>query len=100
MVINRNAHNLLRPFNGVWVSPLTRKKVEDAMKELGYRPNSNAQSLASNCSNSVGVIVPVMYGPFYGEMLAGILSEFRQAGKHVIITTGDESESGEREGIR
>ena len=81
------------------VSPRTRKKVETAMKELGYRPNSNAQSLASNRSNSVGVIVPVLYGPFYGEMLAGILDEFRQAGKHVIITTGDEQESGEREGV-
>ena len=81
------------------VSPVTRKKVEDAMKELGYRPNSNAQSLASNRSNSVGVMVPVMYGPFYGDMLTGILSELREAGKHVIITTGDETESGEREGV-
>jgi len=81
------------------VSPRTREKVENAMKELGYRPNFNAQSLASSQSNSVGVIVPVMYGPFYGEMLAGILDEFRQAGKHVIITTGDEQESGEREGV-
>lgn len=81
------------------VSPVTQKKVKDAMKELGYRPNSNAQSLASNRSNSVGVIVPVFYGPFYGEMLSGILSVFRQAGKHVIITTGDEQESGEREGV-
>ena len=68
--------------NSEKVSPATRKKVEDAMKELGYRPNSNAQSLASNRSNSVGVIVPVLYGPFYGEMLSGVESELRSAGKH------------------
>lgn len=81
------------------VSPATRKKVEAAMRELGYRPNSAAQSLASNRSNSVGVIVPVLYGPFYGEMLAAIEAELRAAGKHVIITTGDEQEAGEKVGI-
>jgi len=81
------------------VRPATRKKVEDAMKKLGYRPNSNAQSLASNRSNSVGVIVPVLSGPFYGEMLSGIQSELRAAGKHVIITTGDNEEAGEIGGV-
>ena len=81
------------------VSPVTRKKVEDAMKELGYRPNSNAQSLASNRSNSVGVIVPVLYGPFYGEMLSGVETELRAAGKHLIITTGDDNEEGEKAGV-
>src|SRR5210317_58692 len=81
------------------VSPLTRKRVEDAMKELGYRPNSAAQSLASNRSNSIGVIVPVLYGPFYGEMLSAIETELRAAGKHVVITTGDAEEAGEKNGI-
>ena len=32
------------------VTAKTRQKVEAAMKELGYRPNSIAQSLASNRS--------------------------------------------------
>jgi LacI family transcriptional regulator len=81
------------------VSPATRKKVEDAMRELGYRPNSAAQSLASNRTNSVGVIVPVFYGPFYGEMLAGVEEELRAARKHIIITSGDSEEEGEKNGI-
>ena len=81
------------------VSPATRKKVEDAMKQLGYRPNSAAQSLASNRSNIVGVIVPVFYGPFYGEMLAGVEAELRKANKHLIITSGDSQEAGEKDGV-
>ncbi len=82
------------------VSPATRRKVEDAMRQLGYRPNSAAQSLASNRSNTVGVIVPVFYGPFYGDMLAGVEAELRTAQKHVIITTsGDNTSAGEKEGI-
>jgi len=81
------------------VSPKTRKKVESAMKELGYRPNSIAQSLASSRSNSVGVLVPMFYGPFYGAMLSGIEPELRDAGKHSIITAGHSDKTSEEEGI-
>ncbi len=88
-VMNKNAK----------VSEKTRKKVEDAMKTLDYRPNSIAQSLASNRSNSVGVLVSELHGPFFGQMMAGIESELRAAGKHVIITTGHSEEEKEKDGI-
>jgi LacI family transcriptional regulator len=85
--------------NNTRVSDKTRLKVEDAMAELGYRPNSIAQSLASNCTNSVGILVSELHGPFFGQMMAGIESELRAAGKHVIITTGHSEENKEKEGI-
>jgi len=88
-VINKNAR----------VSDKTRQKVEDAMSELGYRPNSIAQSLASNCTNSVGIMVSELHGPFFGQMMAGIEAELRAAGKHVIITTGHSEEDKEKAGI-
>ncbi len=81
------------------VSPKTRKKVEAAMKELGYRPNAIARSLASRRSNSVGVLVPMFFGPFFGAMLSGLEGELRAAGKHVITTAGHNDESSERAGI-
>ena len=46
-VINGNAR----------VSDRTKEKVHKAMDELGYRPNAIAQSLASNRTNSVGLLV-------------------------------------------
>ena len=58
--------------NNANVSDATRKKVTLAMEELGYRPNSIAQSLASNCSNSAGLLVSELKGPFYGPMMSGI----------------------------
>lgn len=88
-VINNNAR----------VSDKTRQKVEKAMSELGYRPNSIAQSLASNCSNSVGILVSELHGAFFGQMMAGIEAELRAAGKHVIITPGHSEESKEKDGI-
>ncbi|MBU2871140.1 LacI family DNA-binding transcriptional regulator [Colwellia sp. E2M01] len=85
--------------NNSRVSDKTRQKVTDAMAELDYRPNSIAQSLASNRTNSVGILVSELHGPFFGQMMAGIESELRLAGKHVIITTGHSEEDKETEGI-
>jgi len=85
--------------NNTRVSDKTRQKVLDAMKTLGYRPNSIAQSLASNRTNSVGILVSELHGPFFGRMMAGIEAELRAAGKHVIITTGHSEEDKEKDGI-
>lgn len=85
--------------NNARVSEATRNKVLAAMAQLGYRPNSIAQSLASNRSNSVGILVSELHGPFYGEMLSGIENECRAAGKHVIIAAGHSEEASEKDGI-
>lgn len=81
------------------VADKTREKVERAMKELGYRPNSIAQSLASNRSNSVGVVLPIFYGPFYGDLLAGIEEELRESDKQMVITAGYASKEQEESAI-
>lgn len=85
--------------NNAKVSDKTKQKVLDAMKELGYRPNATARSLASNRSDSVGLLVPELHGPFFGQMMGGTESELREAGKHVIITTGHSDIEKEIDGI-
>lgn len=70
------------------VSDKTRKKVLEAMDKLGYKPNTFAQSLASNCSNSIGVLVSQLDGPYYGPMMAEIEESLRLDNKHVIIAVG------------
>ncbi|MEI6894274.1 MAG: LacI family DNA-binding transcriptional regulator [Colwellia sp.] len=85
--------------NNSKVSDKTRQKVQEAMVELGYRPNSIAQSLALSTSNSVGILVSELSGAFFGQMMAGIEAKLRAAGKHVIITTGHSVEDKEKEGI-
>src|SRR5690606_28072472 len=64
-----------------------------------YRPSSIAQSLASSRTNSVGILVPELHGPFFGTMLSGIEAELRGAKKHVIITVGHSDEEKEIDGI-
>jgi len=81
------------------VTPKTRQKVLSAIAELGYRPNALAQSLASKTSNSVGILIPELYGPFFGIMLSSIEKELRRAGKRVVITAGHSDETKERDSI-
>jgi len=82
------------------VSDKTRQKVLSAMRALDYQPNSIAQSLASNRSNCVGVLVSEVHGPVFGAMLSGIEAELRAAGKLTIFATGHNVEAKEREAIR
>jgi LacI family transcriptional regulator len=82
------------------VSEKTEKKVLEAMKKLGYRPNSAAQALASNRSNCVGVLVSELHGPFYGALLSAIEEALRSAGKFVIVAAGHSNETQEKEGIQ
>ncbi|AZQ10108.1 LacI family DNA-binding transcriptional regulator [Shewanella khirikhana] len=81
------------------VSEKTRQKVHDAMAQLDYRPNTIAQSLASNRSNSVGVLVSQLDGPFYGPMMREVESALRAANKHVIIAAGHSDAAQEKEAV-
>ncbi|WP_289169863.1 LacI family DNA-binding transcriptional regulator [uncultured Pseudoalteromonas sp.] len=82
-----------------YVSKKTKKKVLEAMKELGYQPSSIARSLASSRTNSVGILVSELDGPFFGQMMSAIEEQLRIAGKHVIITPGHSDEKKEKSGF-
>lgn len=81
------------------VSDHTKEKVNKAMDELGYVPNSVAISLASKRSNCVGILVPVFDGDFFGSMMHAIEGELRKQHKHVVITAGHGEIEQERTGI-
>jgi LacI family transcriptional regulator len=85
---------------GAKVSDKTRQRVLDAMQQLGYQPNSIAQSLATRCSNAVGVLVSELHGPFFGAMLSAIEQTLKAAGKFVLVAAGHSQEEQEREAIR
>ncbi len=85
---------------GAKVSDKTRQKVLAAMQQLGYQPNSIAQSLATRSSNSVGVLVSELHGPFFGAMLSAIEGTLKGAGKFVLVAAGHSKEEQEREAIR
>ncbi|MDT0595280.1 LacI family DNA-binding transcriptional regulator [Glaciecola petra] len=81
------------------VSQKTKLKVEKAMLDLGYKPNSVAISLASKRSDCVGILVTQLDGMFFGSMMNGIESELTKQRKHLVITAGHNVEHDERAGI-
>ncbi|MBD0382466.1 LacI family DNA-binding transcriptional regulator [Paenibacillus sedimenti] len=54
--------------NRGYISESTRSKVYQCMEELGYQPNEIARSLLKKQSNIIGLIVPNVSHPFFGEL--------------------------------
>lgn len=58
-----------------YIAPATKKRIEEAAKKLGYRPNAMARFLRSKRSHSMGVILFDVTDPFCIPVLRGIENE-------------------------
>ena len=54
------------------VSEHTRRHVKEVGTRLRYSPNRTARSLTTAKSNSIGVLLPDIYGEFFSEVIRGI----------------------------
>ena len=73
------------------VSPDTRERVEAAIAELHYVPNTLARGLTQQRSGTIGMVVPDLGDPFFTLVLRGAEQVARAAGYRVIVcnTTSD-----------
>ena len=55
-----------------FVEEVTKQRVQDAIKELGYRPSFAARSLTTQNSNIVGCIVSDVTNNFFAQIMRGI----------------------------
>ncbi|SHF62506.1 DNA-binding transcriptional regulator CytR [Vibrio gazogenes] len=77
------------------VSPTTRKRVEDAVLEAGYSPNSLARNLRRNESKTIVAIVPDICDPYFTEIIRGIEDAAVEHGYLVLL--GDSGQQKKRE---
>lgn len=78
------------------VNEQTRKRVEEAIRELRYRPNAFARGLMLRKSDIVGLVLPDLHGEFYSEIIRGANSQAREMGHNLLLSSalpGDDSES-------
>ncbi len=67
------------------VSPETRKRVEDAISELGYVPSRLARGLSRQRTGTLSVIVPDVANPFFTAVVRAAEEVARRADYHVIL---------------
>jgi LacI family transcriptional regulator len=71
------------------VAPATRERVLAAIAELGYRPNSVAQAMASRRTNLIGMVVPDARQPFFAELSHAVERVASERGKLVLLGNSD-----------
>jgi len=74
----------------------TRKRIEATIERLGYAPHGTARSLITRRTNTIGVLLPDIYGEFFSELIRGIDATMRRHGYHVLVSGshGDRGETG------
>lgn len=88
-VSSRTVSNVVNGYANV--TERTRLRVQQAVDQLGYRPNVLARNLARGRSGQIAVVVPYLDTPYFSELLQGIIRAARVRGYNVLIdqTDGD-----------
>ena len=83
--------------NSPQISEKTRKKVLDAIKELGYVPNIAGKRLSQSRSYVIAVIVPVIDHPFFSKLIAGLELAADEKGYSLLVASSQHRIEKERE---
>ena len=77
-----------RTLNGAGpVTDATRARVLEAVEALHYVPHSGARSLSTSKTQTVGVILPDLFGEFFSELIRGMDVAARALGYHLIVSS-------------
>ena len=75
------------------LSQKTIDKVQTAMKELNYQPNSLARSLQGKNTQLIGLIFPTVANPFFGELIERVETKLFERGyKSILCDSANNSE--------
>ncbi len=80
-----------------YVAPETRKKIEEAAKELDYTPNVLARNLLKNRSGIIGVLIPSLDHYFFSELAQRLESDLYKKGYKTMICCTRNQENGEQD---
>ena len=91
-VSTASASLVLRKAPGV--SDETRERVEQAMRELDYRPLASARGMRGK-TFTLGVLVSDIQNPFFGVLLEGIASAVADTGYEPLVGPGGSTKSSQ-----
>src|SRR5437667_12161930 len=67
------------------LSPNTRARVLQVIRELGYRPNVAARSLLTGRTFTLGLVIPDLKNPFCIDIAGGVHAAAQEAEYHVLL---------------
>src|SRR3954452_12691222 len=85
--------------NDRYVSEEVRLRVERAVAELQYVPNTLARTFRSGSDNAIGVAVPDISDPFFAALTHGVETVARARWSAVIVTSLGDDDAGELPGL-
>ena len=68
-----------------YLSQKTINLVERTMKELNYRPNAIAQQMTTGKTQLIGILVPNVANPFFGELASALENRLFKMGYKVLV---------------
>jgi LacI family transcriptional regulator len=81
--------------NSGYISQATRERVEAAVKELGYVPNTLARGLRSKQTKTLALVVTDITNPYFTLMARGVEDAAGASNYTVVYCNTDESEAKE-----
>ena len=81
------------------IGPETRQRVLQRMKELNYRPNLAARALVTGRTHAIGLIVPDLVHPFFGQLAKALSGVLRGKGYSLVLSSSDDDPELEQQEI-
>jgi DNA-binding LacI/PurR family transcriptional regulator len=78
------------------VAEATRARIDDSVRELGYRPNAFARSLRTERSHMVALIIPDITNPYYPTLARGMQDALHAGGYQTLVGSTDGRRDQER----
>src|SRR5690242_16867390 len=77
----------------------TRERVLQRMRELNYRPNLAARTLVTGRTYAIGLIVPDLVHPFFGEVAKGLAGALSEKGYSLVLSSSEDDPKLEQQEI-
>jgi LacI family transcriptional regulator len=73
--------------SSILVREETGLRVREAAARLGYVPHGGARSLITSRTNTIGVLLPDLYGEFFSEVIRGVDQAAQKQGYHLLVSS-------------
>jgi LacI family transcriptional regulator len=98
---NMSVATVSRVLNGSGpVSEKTRRLIHDVAGKMRYVPHSGARSLITSKTETLGVLLPDLYGEFFSEVIRGMDDTAQRNGFHLLISRAYADRNGIETAIR